>query len=195
MILGAISMDLFAVLLGGATALLPVFAQDILKVGEEGFGVLRASPAIGAAIMSLSLAYLPPMRRAGKSMFIAVALFGLATIGFGLSQSFPLSIAFLISLGACDMISVVVRQTLVQALTPPGMRGRVSAVNVIFIGASNELGEFESGTLAHFIGAVPTVVVGGVGVGQSASFTALNPSDHPQPSHPPAPQPRDVQNR
>lgn len=162
-LLGAISMDLFAVLLGGATALLPVFAQDILRVDERGFGLLRASPAIGAGLMSIAIAHRPPMRHAGRSMMLAVALFGVATVAFGLSRSFALSVVCLVTLGACDMISVVVRQTLVQAMTPDAMRGRVSAVNLVFIGASNELGEFESGTLAHWIGTVPTVVAGGLG--------------------------------
>jgi MFS family permease len=162
-IFGAISLDLFAVLLGGATALLPIYARDILLVGPWGLGLLRSMPAVGAAATALFLAYRPLTRRTGRRMFQAVAIFGIATIGFGLSTSLPLSLACLFVLGAADMISVFVRQTLVQIDTPDEMRGRVSAVNTVFIGASNELGEFESGTLAALIGTVPAVVVGGVG--------------------------------
>lgn len=162
-ILGTVSLDLFAVLLGGATALLPVYARDILKVDEQGYGILRAAPAVGAGLMSITLAYLPPMRRAGFTMLSAVALFGMGVIVFGLSTSFYLSLACLAFMGACDMVSVVVRHTLVQIATPDEMRGRVSAVNLIFIGASNELGEFESGVMAHLLGTVPSVVLGGVG--------------------------------
>lgn len=162
-ILGAISMDLFAVLFGGATALLPVYAKDILAVGETGFGLLRSAPAVGAAITALAVAHLPPMRRAGATMFVCVALFGVATILFGVSKNFYVSLACLFALGATDMVSVIIRHTLVQAMTPASMRGRVSAVNLVFIGASNELGEFESGVLAHWIGVVRAVVLGGVG--------------------------------
>ncbi len=162
-VLGAISLDLFAVLLGGATALLPIFARDILAVGPSGLGLLRSAPAAGALATALFLAWRPLERRAGMRMFQAVAIFGVATIGFGLSESFPLSLAFLFALGAADMVSVVIRQTLVQIETPDAMRGRVSAVNSVFIGASNELGEFESGVLAALIGTVPCVVVGGLG--------------------------------
>lgn len=162
-IFGAISLDLFAVLLGGATALLPIFARDILQVGPSGLGLLRSAPAAGALGMALYLAWRPLQRRAGLRMFQAVAIFGVATIGFGLSTSFPLSLAFLVVLGAADMVSVVIRQTLVQAETPDAMRGRVAAVNSVFIGASNELGEFESGVVAALIGTVPAVVVGGAG--------------------------------
>jgi MFS family permease len=162
-ILGAISLDLFAVLLGGATALLPIYARDILQVGPTGLGLLRSAPAAGALAVALWLAWRPLLRRAGLRMFQAVALFGLATVAFGLSRHFLLSLGFLAVLGAADMVSVVIRQTLVQAETPNEMRGRVSAVNAVFIGASNELGEFESGAVAALIGTVPAVVVGGAG--------------------------------
>ncbi len=162
-IFGAISLDLFAVLLGGATALLPIYARDILQVGPSGLGLLRSAPAVGALAMALYLVWRPLQRRAGVRMFQAVALFGVATIAFGLSKDFLLSLGCLTVLGAADMVSVVIRQTLVQAETPNVMRGRVSAVNAVFIGASNELGEFESGTVAALIGTVPTVVLGGAG--------------------------------
>jgi MFS family permease len=163
LILGAISLDLFAVLLGGAVALLPIFARDILHVGAEGLGYMRSAPAVGAALMAAYLSFRPLRRHVGRSMLIAVALFGLFTIGFGLSRNFALSLFCLVMLGATDMISVVVRQTLIQIHTPETMRGRVSAVNMVFIGASNELGEFESGLTASWWGAVPAVVVGGIG--------------------------------
>ncbi len=162
-ILGALSLDLFAVLLGGATALLPVYARDILHVGPSGLGALRGAPGVGALLMALVLAYRPLGRRAGFTMFACVGLFGVATIVFGVSRSFSLSLAALVVLGASDLVSVVVRHTVVQLSTPPEMRGRVSAVNVLFIGASNELGEFESGVTAAFFGVVPAVVLGGVG--------------------------------
>ena len=162
-ILGAISLDLFAVLLGGATALLPLFARDILHAGPLGLGVLRAAPGLGALCVSLFLARHPLARHLGPAMFTAVALFGAATIVFGLSTSLPLSAACLAVLGAADVVSVVIRSTLVQMRTPDGMRGRVAAVNLLFIGSSNQLGEFESGTLAALAGAVPAVVLGGVG--------------------------------
>lgn len=162
-ILGAVSLDLFAVLLGGATALLPIYARDILHVGPVGLGLLRSAPAAGAALMALWLAHHPLERQAGARMFMAVAVFGLATVAFGLSSNFWLSLAALVVLGSADMISVVVRQTLVQSRTPDEMRGRVSAVNFVFIGASNELGEFESGITAALFGTVPAVVVGGLG--------------------------------
>jgi MFS family permease len=162
-ILGAVSLDLFAVLLGGATALLPIYARDILHVGPVGLGLLRSGPAMGAAITALWLAHHPLERMAGVKMFLAVGVFGLATIVFGLSSSFWLSLVALVGLGCADMISVVVRQTLVQARTPDAMRGRVSAVNFVFIGASNELGEFESGLTAAWFGTVPAVVIGGIG--------------------------------
>lgn len=161
-ILGAISLDLFSVLLGGATALLPIYARDILSTGPWGLGLLRAAPAVGALSMSIYLARCPLRRRVGKTMFTAVAIFGLATILFGLSSSFLVSLAALVVLGASDMISVVIRSSLVQLETPDAMRGRVSAVNSIFIGTSNQLGEFESGVTAAWFGPVPAVVIGGV---------------------------------
>jgi MFS family permease len=161
-ILAAITLDLFAVLFGGATTLLPVFAKDILHVGAEGFGWLRAAPSIGAVLVAVLLLGRPPMRQAGKSLLFAVAGFGLATIVFGLSRSFPLSIAMLVLAGGLDMISVVVRQTLVQLRTPDEMRGRVSAVNSVFIDTSNEMGGFESGASAALLGPVISVVGGGI---------------------------------
>jgi hypothetical protein len=160
-VLGAISLDLFAVLLGGATGLLTVFARDILEVGPQGFGILRASPAAGAVIMAAYLSSRPIRKRAGMKMFIAVGVFGLMTVVFAFSQSFILSIAALAVLGAADMISVFIRQSLVQITTPDRMRGRVSAVSTLFIGASNELGEFESGVTARFMGPVGAVAFGG----------------------------------
>jgi MFS family permease len=162
-ILGAISLDLFAVLFGGATALLPIYARDILHVGPWGLGLLRSAPAVGAAAVALFLAQRPLARRAGARMFFCVAVFGVMTIVFGLSRSFLLSLVALAFLGAADMVSVVVRQTLVQINTPDEKRGRVSAVNSVFIGASNQLGEFESGVTAAWLGAVPAAVLGGVG--------------------------------
>ena len=162
-VLGAISLDLFAVLLGGATALLPIYARDILHVGPEGLGLLRGAPAIGALLMSLVLARWTIKSRAGAILFSCVAVFGLTTIVFGLSHWFWLSMVALFFNGAVDMVSVVVRQTLVQLDTPDEMRGRVSAVNAIFIGASNQLGEFESGATAALFGPVGAVVLGGVG--------------------------------
>lgn len=162
-ILGSISLDLFAVLLGGAVALLPVYAEDILHIGPRGLGVLRSMPAAGAALMAVLIAYRPLRRRAGALMFVAVTIFGVSTIVFGLSRSVAVSIVALFVVGASDMISVVVRNTLVQIATPPAMRGRVSAVNLLFIGASNEFGQFESGITAQWMGAVPAVVVGGIG--------------------------------
>ena len=162
-ILGAISLDLFAVLLGGATALLPVFAKDILLTGAWGLGLLRSAPAVGALLMSLWLARFPVERKVGLTMFTAVGVFGVATIAFGLSTSFWFSLAVLVILGAADMISMVIRGAFVQLETPDEMRGRVSAVNGLFIGASNQLGEFESGVTAHWFGTVPAVVLGGVG--------------------------------
>jgi MFS family permease len=162
-ILGATTLDLFAVLLGGVTALLPIFARDILHVGPAGLGLLRSMPALGALAMALWLAAHPRQRRVGEKMFAAVAVYGLATVIFGLSRELWLSLLALLVLGAADMVSVFVRQTLVQFDTPNEMRGRVAAVNSLFIGASNELGEFESGAMAALIGTVPAVVVGGVG--------------------------------
>ncbi len=163
LILAAITLDLFAVLLGGATALLPIYTDEILRVGPTWLGWLRAAPSIGAVVMALVLAHQPPLRRAGPSLLWAVAGFGAATIGFGLSTNPWLSFALLMLIGALDNISVVVRGTLVQVLTPDEMRGRVSAVNAIFIGSSNELGEFESGMAARYLGPVAAVVAGGVG--------------------------------
>lgn len=162
-LLGAISLDLFAVLLGGAAALLPIYARDILHTGPWGLGLLRSSPAIGALAMALWLARNPLNRRAGPIMFGAVAVFGVATVVFGVSTWLPLSMAALVVLGASDMISVVVRSTLVQLDTPDDMRGRVGAVNSVFIGASNQLGEFESGVTAALLGPVGAVILGGVG--------------------------------
>ncbi len=162
-VLGAISLDLFAVLLGGATALLPVYARDILHAGPIGLGVLRSGPAVGAALMAFSLARWPIQRHTGIIMFAAVAVFGVATIVFGVSTSFYLSLAALAVLGASDMISVFIRSALIQYATPDEMRGRVSAVSMLFIGASNELGEFESGLTADWFGTVLAVVTGGLG--------------------------------
>jgi MFS family permease len=162
-VFGAISLDLFAVLLGGATALLPVFARDVLKVGAEGFGVLRAGPALGAAAVAVFLAARPIRHKAGLVMFGGVATFGAATIVFALSKALALSVAALAVLGAADMLSVYVRQTLVQLVTPDAMRGRVAAVSTLFVGASNELGEFESGVAARFLGPVGAALFGGIG--------------------------------
>ena len=182
MILGSISLDLFAVLLGGATALLPIYARDILMIGPFGLGLLRTAPALGAFTTAILLAHMPDMRSAGAKMFTAVGIYGVATIGFGLSTDFYLSFVCLIVLGAADMVSVFVRSTVMQIETPDDMRGRVSAVNTLFIGASNELGEFESGVLARFFGAVTSVVIGGVGslivtVAWSALFPQLRKRD------------------
>jgi hypothetical protein len=162
-ILGSISLDLFAVLLGGAVALLPVYAREILRTGPWGLGLLRAAPGVGAAIMAILLAYRPLRNRVGKLMLFCVAGFGAFTIVFGLSHSLALSLIALLLVGASDMVSVVVRQILVQVATPDAVRGRVNAVDMIFIGASNELGEFESGLTAHWFGTVPAVILGGVG--------------------------------
>jgi MFS family permease len=162
-ILGAISLDLFAVLLGGATALLPVYAREILATGPEGLGILRSAPAVGALLMSVFLARNPLQNRVGRTMFIAVIIFGMATIGFAVSTSFILSLCALTALGASDVISVVIRSSLVQLGTPDEMRGRVSAVNSMFVGTSNQLGEFESGITAAYIGVVPAVLIGGIG--------------------------------
>lgn len=162
-ILGAISLDLFAVLLGGATALLPIYARDILEVGPTGLGLLRSAPAVGAAAMAIFLARRPLARHGGVTMFACVAVFGVATVVFGLSENFFVSLGALAVLGMTDMVSVYVRHMLIQLATPDAMRGRVSAVNILFIGASNELGEFESGLTAHWFGTVPAVVLGGLG--------------------------------
>ena len=161
-VLGAISLDLFAVLFGGATALLPAYALDVLHVGPAGFGWLRAAPGIGAALTAAWLTVRPIGRHAGALMFAGSVAFGLATIAFGVSRAFPVSLAALVILGAADMVSVFVRHMLVQLETPDAMRGRVGAVNSMFIGASNELGEFESGVTAAWWGLAPAVVVGGV---------------------------------
>ena len=163
LLLGAVSLDLFAVLLGGATALLPMFAKDILQVGPWGLGLLRAAPAVGALLMSLVLTRWSIERRVGHKLLAAVAVYGLCMLAFGLSTSFVLSLLALAISGAADMVSVVIRMTLVQLETPDEMRGRVSAVNSIFIGASNQLGEFESGATAAWLGPVGSVVLGGVG--------------------------------
>jgi MFS family permease len=162
LLLGSISLDLFAVLLGGATSLLPIFAADILHSGPHGLGLLRAMPSLGALVVSMSLLASPMKRSAGKKMLLCVAVFGAATIVFGLSRNIWLSCAALVVVGASDMISVVVRSSVLQLATPPEMRGRVSSVNWLFLGASNELGEYESGLTAHWWGAVRAVVIGGV---------------------------------
>jgi MFS family permease len=162
-VLGAISLDLFAVLLGGAVALLPVFARDILHTGPQGLGALRSATAVGATCMALVLARKPMVRHTGRRMFAAVAVFGVGTIVFGLSRNMYLSMAALVFMGAADQVSVFVRSSLIQLATPDAMRGRVSAVNMLFIGASNELGEFESGVTAAWFGTVPAVVLGGIG--------------------------------
>jgi MFS family permease len=170
LVLGAISLDLFAVLLGGATGLLPVFARDVLGVGPAGFGVLRAAPAGGALLVAGYLAARPIRTRAGAKMLLAVGLYGLMTVVFALSRSVPLSVLSLAVLGGADMVSVFTRQTLVQVATPDRMRGRVSAVSTLFIGASNELGEFESGVVARVLGPVAAVALGGAG---AMAVTAL----------------------
>jgi len=173
LILATITLDLFAVFLGGAVALLPIFAKDILQIGPQGLGWLRAAPSIGAAVMALTLAHRPPLRRAGPALLWAVGGFGLATVGFGLSKSPLVSFALLFLTGAFDNISVVVRSSLIQFLTPEAMRGRVAAVNSIFIGSSNELGGFESGTTASLVGPVASVVLGGLGTILSVALVAL----------------------
>lgn len=163
LLLGSVSLDLFVVLLGGAVALMPIFAENILHTGARGLGVLRAAPAMGALAVSILLSFRPIRRRAGHLMFICVAIFGVATVIFGLSRSLWLSLAALVILGAADMVSVVIRSSLLQLATPPSMRGRVSAVNSLFVGASNELGEYESGLTAQWMGPVRAVVAGGIG--------------------------------
>ena len=172
-VLGALTLDLFSVLFGGAVALLPVFAAEILRVGPEGLGVLRASPAVGAVVMSLVLAHRRPLQQAGRTLLSSVALFGLAMIGFGLSRNFFLSTGLLALSGMADTISVVVRSTLLQVMTPDHLLGRVAAVNAIFIGSSNELGAFESGTAARLIGTVPSVVLGGIATLLVVATTAV----------------------
>ena len=161
-VLGAISLDLFAVLFGGATAMLPAYAHDVLHTGPEGLGLLRTAPAIGAAGTAVLLAFVPIVHNVGRFMFGGVIVFGIATVVFGLSRTFELSLGALIMLGAGDMVSVYIRHLLIQLETPDEIRGRVSAVNAVFIGASNELGEFESGVTARWFGLVPSVVIGGV---------------------------------
>lgn len=173
LILATITLDLFAVLLGGAVTLLPIYATAILRVGAVGLGAMRAAPSVGAVAMAITRAHLPPFRRAGRTLLLAVAGFGLATIVFGLSRNVLLSVAMLAALGALDNISVVVRATLMLTRTPDGLRGRVSAVNGIFVGASNELGGFESGTLAAAIGPVGSVVIGGIGTLVVVGLVAL----------------------
>jgi hypothetical protein len=163
LVLGAVSLDLFAVLLGGAVALLPVYARDILKVGASGLGLLRSAPGLGAVAMAIVVAHWPLRRRAGAKMLACVFGFGAFTVVFGLSRNLAVSLAALVLLGALDMVSIIVRQTMVQLATPDDMRGRVSAVNSVFIGASNEVGQFESGITAQWFGTVPAVVLGGIG--------------------------------
>ncbi len=191
-ILGAVSLDLFAVLFGGSVALLPAYASDILHVGPDGFGWLRAAPGIGAAAIALALAWRPITQHAGVLMLAGVAIFGAATVVFGLSGNFLLSLAALVVLGGADMVSVSIRHLLVQLETPDAIRGRVSAVNAVFIGASNELGEFESGLTAAWWGLKPAVVVGGVASIAIAGlwmrwFPMLRRLDRfPEPALPPA---------
>jgi MFS family permease len=162
-VLGAISLDLFAVLFGGATALLPMFAKDILQVGPWGLGLLRSAPAVGALSLAIALTRWPIQRGAGRKLIVAVIVYGLATAVFAVSTSFAMSLIVLVISGAADMVSVVIRQSLVQLETPDDMRGRVSAVNSVFIGASNQLGEFESGASAAWLGPVASVLLGGAG--------------------------------
>ncbi|RZL57298.1 MAG: MFS transporter [Variovorax sp.] len=176
-VLGAVSLDLFAVLLGGAVALLPIYAKDILHTGPWGMGLLRSAPAVGALLTSIVLTRQPIERHVGRTLLIAVALFGLCMVVFGISQSFVISLIALAVSGGADMVNVVIRQTLVQLETPDAMRGRVSAVNSIFIGASNQLGEFESGATAALLGPVGSVVLGGVGtIVVAAAWFRLFPS-------------------
>src|ERR1700674_980785 len=163
LILGSISLDMFAVLLGGAVALLPVYARTILHTGPWGLGLLRSAPGVGAALMAIAVAHRPIRRRAGLTMLLSVAAFGVLTIVFGISHSLILSLVALFLLGASDMVSVIIRATLIQVATPDEMRGRVNAVDMLFIGVSNELGEFESGLTAQWFGTAPAVVLGGVG--------------------------------
>ena len=173
MLLGSLSLDLFVVLLGGAVALMPIFAHDILHQGPRGLGMLRAAPAIGALAMSIALARFPQRRHAGRRLFVSVAVFGVATVIFGLSRTLWLSLAALAVAGAADMISVIIRGSLLQLATPPEMRGRVSAVNSLFIGASNELGEFESGLTAQWLGAKAATIAGGLGALAVAGLWAV----------------------
>jgi MFS family permease len=176
-LLGAVSLDLFAVLLGGATALLPVYARDILKVGPVGFGILRSAPAAGAIITALVLARHDLRHRVGARLFVAVAIFGVATIVFGLSHNFVLSFIALVVTGAADQVSVYIRSAVTQLATPDSMRGRVNAVYMVFVGASNELGAFESGLAASLLGTIASVVFGGVGtIIVAALWTKLFPA-------------------
>lgn len=184
LILGSISLDLFAVLLGGAVALLPVYASEILKAGAYGLGMLRGAPSLGAVLMAIAVAYRPLRRHAGLAMLGCVFGFGVFTIVFGLSRNLALSLVALVLVGASDMVSVIVRHTLVQLATPDEMRGRVSAVNMLFIGASNEIGQFESGLTAQWFGTVPAVVLGGAGtivivLLWARLFPALRRADQP----------------
>lgn len=188
-VLGALSLDLFAVLLGGATALLPIYARDILHVGPTGLGLLRSAPAVGAVLTALIQVRYPPDRHVGLKLFAAVAMFGVATLIFALSTSFAVSLLALAALGASDMVSVNIRSSLVQLSTPDAIRGRVSAVHMLFIGASGELGEFESGVLATLIGSVAAVALGGVGTLIVAAiwitaFPALRRTDRLLPPEP-----------
>lgn len=177
LLLGVTTLDLFAVLLGGAVALLPIFAQDVLHSGPRGLGILRAAPAFGALTVSMLLTWQPMRRQAGAKMLSCVALFGAATVVFGLSRNLALSLVALFVVGAADMVSVIVRSSMLQLATPQDMRGRVSAVNALFIGASNEFGSFESGVTAQWWGAVPAVVVGGIGaMTVTGIWTLLFPS-------------------
>lgn len=190
-ILGAVSLDLFAVLFGGATALLPAYASDVLDIGPDGLGILRAAPGVGAALVALVFAWRPVTRRVGSAMFAGVAVFGVATIVFGVSESFWLSLAALVVLGGADMVSVYIRHMLVQLETPDAIRGRVSAVNAVFIGASNELGEFRAGVTGAWWGVISAVVVGGIASVATAGlwmrlFPALRTMDRfSEPARPP----------
>jgi MFS family permease len=171
-VLGAISLDLFAVLLGGAVALMPIFAKEVLTLGPWGLGLLRAAPGIGAIIVAIFLAFHPIRHHAGVMMFAGVALFGAATVIFGLSATPWASITALVVMGAADMVSVYVRETLIALWTPDEVRGRVNAVNMVFVGASNELGEFRAGSMASVFGAVHSVVIGGIGTLMVAAIWA-----------------------
>ena len=173
LLLWLMSLDMFAVLLGGAVYLLPIFAEDILKVGPKGFGLLRSAPAVGALCMAILLAYLPPMKKAGRNLLLSVAGFGVVTIVFGLSENFYLSFAMLFFTGMFDNVSMVIRHTLVQLATPDAMRGRISAVNGVFVSASNELGGLESGLVANWFGPVVSVVSGGIGTIVVVIITAM----------------------
>ena len=173
LIISAITLDLFAVLFGGAVALLPIFANEILKTGPQGLGILRAAPAVGAVVMALLLVYFPQRENAGKKLLLCVAGFGLCMIGFALSKSFWISCMLLFMSGALDNVSVIIRSTIIQTFTPDDMRGRVSAVNSIFVGSSNELGAFESGLAAKLLGLIPSVVLGGCATLLVVGVTAL----------------------